>query len=66
MASRHKVEEKDWIVIDDLVVYKPRQVLIDYSYGMTINSFYDACKLFGDKVSPIIGIGQSNPNNYKV
>lgn len=55
-----------WIVIDDIRVNNNRQVMVNYSLGMTIENFYQACKLFGDKVSPIIGVGQQNPTDYKV
>lgn len=57
--SRHP-EVTDWIVIDDIEVYRPRQVLIDYKIGMTINSYYQACELFGQPQPPIIGVGQTH------
>lgn len=63
-VERNTIQGK-WIVIDDIVVDKPNQVLVDYNVGMTIDNYYRACHLFGEKVSTIVGIGQQNPNNYQ-
>lgn len=53
-VERHGVT--DWIVIDDLVVYEPRQVLIDFIYGMTMDSYKKACSLFGEEIGNIVAI----------
>lgn len=64
-------EVTEWIVIDDMPVDSSRniahsrQVPINYSLGMTMDSFQKACELFGEKISPIIGIGQNNYFSYK-
>jgi hypothetical protein len=65
--SRHAAIEEwlsnnkcnQWIVIDDIRVHNSRQVLVNYELGMTLTDYQKACTLFGEKVSPIIGVGQS-------
>jgi len=47
----------NWIVIDDVEVYLPRQVVVDYKIGLTINNFYRACELFGINWSHAIYVG---------
>lgn len=56
-----------WIVVDDMPVHLPRQVLVNYSLGITIDDYYKACQLFTGKMpSAIIGVGQTNNTNYKI
>ena len=55
----------EWIVIDDMEVHQPRQVLVDYSLGMTMESFQNACELFGEKQEQIIGVGQRFYSDHK-
>lgn len=58
--SRHP-EVTDWIVIDDMPVYLPKQVHVNYSIGMTIEDFQRADYLLsGKEPSKIIGIGQKS------
>ncbi len=52
-------EVTEWIVIDDVLVYEPRQILVDYTLGMTLKDFHDSQRLFGYNPSPIIGVGQA-------
>lgn len=63
--SRHP-EVTEWIVVDDMEVHRPRQVLVDYSTGMTIHNYYNMCELFGNKKSIITGVGQTSGVNYKI
>lgn len=58
--GRHP-EVVEWIVIDDMEVHLPRQVQVDYNIGMTIDNFYRACELFGDKISPFVYVGTPTP-----
>lgn len=53
--SRHP-EVKEWIVIDDAEVHPPRQVKVNYNLGMTIDDYYEAARLFGDKTGHIIKV----------
>jgi hypothetical protein len=41
---------EDWIVIDDTVVYKSKQILIDYKYGITMDNFIKASELLGNNI----------------
>jgi len=68
--SRHE-DITEWIVIDDMPVDSSRnvahsrQVPINYNIGMTVESFKHACHLFGETLSPIIGVGQNNYFSHK-
>ena len=41
---------KNWIVIDDTIVYKPKQIIIDYDIGITMDNFIKANEMLGNIV----------------
>jgi len=41
---------EDWIVIDDMKVYGPKQILIDYKVGITMHNFMRANEMLGNNI----------------
>jgi hypothetical protein len=55
---RNHPEVTEWIVIDDETIFDgDPQVKVDFNLGLTIDNFFKACALFGDKPSSIILAG---------
>lgn len=57
--TRNPITNPDdsWIVIDDIEVFLPRQVLVDLRIGLTMDNFYRACELFGEPMQQVVYVG---------